>query len=174
MAPRPISPRLHGILDYATGAEMLLLPTLLGTGGSRSGRFLRVAGLAHIAGAALTDTEVGVAKVLPFKTHLKIDMVHAPLLATTPWLLRTSGEGVRHWLPQLLFAANDALVTALTQGSEVAVQETAATVADAAPTSGSAGADGEVKLSPPDPNAAVMPDGAEANDGIGARTIGDL
>ena len=30
----------------------------------------------------------------------------------------------------------------------------------------------EPDLSPPDPKSAVMPDGAEANDGIGARTIG--
>ena len=30
----------------------------------------------------------------------------------------------------------------------------------------------EPELSPPDPKNAVMPDGAEANDGIGARTIG--
>jgi hypothetical protein len=31
----------------------------------------------------------------------------------------------------------------------------------------------EPNLSPPDPKTAVMPDGAEANDKIGARTIGD-
>jgi len=31
----------------------------------------------------------------------------------------------------------------------------------------------EPDLSPPDPKTAVMPDGAEANDAIGARTIGD-
>ena len=30
----------------------------------------------------------------------------------------------------------------------------------------------EPNLSPPDPKSAVMPDGAEANDKIGARTIG--
>ena len=30
----------------------------------------------------------------------------------------------------------------------------------------------EPDLSPPDPKSAVMPDGAEANDAIGARTIG--
>jgi threonine/homoserine/homoserine lactone efflux protein len=38
----------------------------------------------------------------------------------------------------------------------------------AAPTQTSA----EPDLSPPDPKSAVMPDGAEANDAIGARTIG--
>ena len=31
----------------------------------------------------------------------------------------------------------------------------------------------EPDLSPPDPKSAVMPDGAEANEAIGARTIGD-
>lgn len=31
----------------------------------------------------------------------------------------------------------------------------------------------EPDLSPPDPKSAVMPDGAEANEKIGARTIGD-
>ena len=37
----------------------------------------------------------------------------------------------------------------------------------------SQGTAAEPDLSPPDPKNAVMPDGAEANDKIGARTIGD-
>jgi hypothetical protein len=47
----------------------------------------------------------------------------------------------------------------------------------AAPTTGTTAATApgseEPNLSPPDPKSAVMPDGADANDAIGARTIGD-
>lgn len=39
-------------------------------------------------------------------------------------------------------------------------------------TTATASGGGEPDLSPPDPKNAVMPDGAEANDAIGARTIG--
>ena len=40
------------------------------------------------------------------------------------------------------------------------------------PTTATASGGAEPDLSQPDPKNAVMPDGAEANDGIGARTIG--
>jgi hypothetical protein len=160
MARRPISPRLHGIIDYATGAELLVLPSVLRISGSRAGRVLRVAGLAHLAYAALTDYELGLVKRLPFRTHLALDAAGAGGLLAAPWLLGAREDGLRHWLPLVLVGLNEAAVTALTDP-------------------GGGGAPGpapemprEVELSPPDPSAAVMPDGAEANEEMGARTVG--
>jgi hypothetical protein len=168
MASRPISPRLHGILDYATGAQLLVLPSLLRLGGSRSARVLRAAGVAHLAYAAVTDYELGLVKRLPFRTHLAIDAAGAGTLIAAPWLLGTKREGLRHWLPQLLAGLNDAVVTALTDPSGAGA---GGATGGAGASAGASGMPREVELSPPDPAAAVMPDGAEANEGMGARTI---
>ena len=191
MAQRPISPRLHGILDYTTGAQLLALPALLRTGGSRSGRALRVAGVAHLAYAALTRYEVGLVKVLPFRAHLALDAAGSAGLVAAPWLLGVRDRGLRHWLPLVVAGLNDAVVTALTDptgaggddagatsgGTAVEVPPTAPDTSDAAAPSSAAAqatarAGDEVQLSPPDPKAAVMPEGAEANLGMGARTVG--
>ncbi|HWT94003.1 MAG TPA: hypothetical protein VN238_13450 [Solirubrobacteraceae bacterium] len=171
MPSRPISSRVHGILDYAVGAKLLVLPSLLGTGGTRSGRLLRAAGAGHIAYAALTKYELGVAKVLPFRAHLAIDAASAGGMLAAPWLLGLRSEGARQWLPPLLVGLNNAVVTALTDPTGAGAGADVADSAAASPTDlAKAGAD--VPLSKPDPAKAVMPEGAEANDEIGARTIG--
>lgn len=114
---RPISSRLHGILDYATAAQLIAMPSLLGTGGSRSGLALRAAGVAYLASAATTRYELGLVKLLPFPAHLALDVVGSAGLAAAPFLLGTRDEGVRHWLPHVLFGANDIAVAALTDPS---------------------------------------------------------
>jgi hypothetical protein len=175
MPSRPISSRVHGIIDYATGVQLLVLPALLGIGGSRSSRVLRIAGLGHLAYAALTRYELGIVKKLPFRTHLALDAAGAAGLVAAPWLLGTRREGVRHWLPQVVVGLNEAVVTALTDPAGQGVGAPASSDAgtpSAGATPSAPDAAVEPTLSPPDPKAAVMPDGAEANDAIGARTIG--
>ena len=93
MPSGPISSRVHGMLDLAVGAKLLVLPSLLGTGGTRSGRLLRAAGAGTIAYAALTKYELGVAKVLPFRAHLAIDAASAGGMLAAPWLLGLRSEG---------------------------------------------------------------------------------
>jgi hypothetical protein len=181
MAERPISPHLHGILDYATGAQLLMLPSVLRISGSRSSRVLRAAGIGHLVYAAVTKYDVGLVKLLPFRAHLALDAIGSAGLITAPWLLGTRKDGMRHWLPQVMVGLNDAIVTALTDpdGEGAASPAPDAAVAPAVENTSDASsgrtqetAAAEPTLSPPDPSAAVMPDGAEANDAIGARTVG--
>jgi hypothetical protein len=171
MAPKPITPRLHGILDYTTGAELLAAPALLGLGGTRTGRLLRAAGAGHIAYSLLTKYELGVAKVLPYKAHLAIDAIAAAGLAAAPWLLGTKTDGVKGIAAPLYFGLFEAAAVALSdRASDQVAQAPGQPLVQTE--DGPKAADGEVKLSPPDPKNAVMPDGAEANAAMGARTIG--
>src|SRR4051812_45555668 len=75
MARHPISSRLHGILDYTTGATLIAAPAALGLGGTAAGRILRGAGAGHAGYAALTRYELGVVKVIPYRAHLAMDAV---------------------------------------------------------------------------------------------------
>jgi hypothetical protein len=197
MAARPISSQVHGILDYTTGATLTALPALLGIGGTRAGRVLRAAGLTTVAYSALTRYELGAAKVLPYRGHLALDAVAAAGLAAAPFLLGTRDEGPRHWVPHVALGVFELGAVALSDpaggGADLPADaapapSTTAPTAPAAP----AAAGATTALGEPAPGAGpaafdvaadahrertertevVMPDGVEANAGIGARTIG--
>ncbi len=112
---RPISPRLHGVLDYATATQLLALPTLLRTAGDPSGRVLQAAGAAYLGTAATTRYDLGLVKLLPFRAHLALDAVGAAGLAAAPFLLGARSKGPRHWVPHVAVAATEVLVVALTR-----------------------------------------------------------
>jgi hypothetical protein len=61
--PTPVTSKIHGFLDYMTGAQLQLVPD----------RHLRIAGAIHAAYSLLTDYELGVVKVIPYRAHLLLD-----------------------------------------------------------------------------------------------------
>lgn len=65
---RPISPRAHGALDYATVAATLLAPRLLGFPGRAARASYLLAG-GYGALSALTDYPLGVRRTVPFRAH---------------------------------------------------------------------------------------------------------
>ena len=111
--PTPISTRLHGVLDYVTGATLIAAPSLLGLGGTRAGAAMRVAGVGHALYSLVTDYELGVAKLVPMRAHLAADAVGAVGLAVAPWLLGEADEGADHWLPHLVLGVYELGAVAL-------------------------------------------------------------
>lgn len=170
MPTRPISPRAHGVLDYVTGATLVAAPSVLGLDGTRAGRALRAAGATHTGYSVLTKYQLGAVRVLPFRAHLALDGVGAVGLAASPWVFGFSSErrrrrrgvrrrslGLRAWLPHVALGLYELGTVALTRRTgDPVVEETLASSTPA-------------PASSPD---VVMPDGAEANASIGARTIG--
>ena len=80
---KPLSPRAHVGLDYAWGATLLTLPHLLRLSG-RARAFFGLFGALALAVNALTDTPLGVRRVIPFRTHRVIDLATDPLYALLP------------------------------------------------------------------------------------------
>jgi hypothetical protein len=113
MTRRPISSRLHGVLDYTTGAALVAAPAALGLRGTTAGRILSVAGAGHAGYAALTRYELGVVKVLPYRAHLMIDAAAAVGLAASPWVFGTARRGRAHWLPHVALAVYELTAVAL-------------------------------------------------------------
>jgi hypothetical protein len=157
MGARPISPRLHGVLDYLTAADLIVAPSLLGIADKPSGRILRAAGATHAAYSLLTRYPLGPVKVLPFRAHLALDAAAAAGLAAAPWVLGTARKGPRHWLPHLAFGLYELGAVALSDPSGNDAEQDVSARSDPKP------------ASHPE---TVVPDGAEANAAIGARTIG--
>src|SRR3712207_82349 len=101
MPRRPISPTLHGVLDYVTGATLVAAPKGLGLSGTAAGRALRLAGVTNTAYSLVTRYPLGVRGLLPYRGHLAPDAVSAGGLIASPWLTGAAKEGRRHWLPHV-------------------------------------------------------------------------
>lgn len=107
--------RIHGVVDYATGALLLAAPNLLGFLDRRSTAMFRIAGGSALAYSLLTDYELGLYKKLPMPAHLALDAGTGVLLAVSPWRLGYAKRGVREWLPAVLIGAGEIAAAALTE-----------------------------------------------------------
>jgi len=97
---RFISTHTHGILDYIVGVALIVAPWLFRFADSGAETWVPVAlGAAALVYSLLTRYELGVVKLIPFKTHLTFDFISGVLLATSPWIF-----GFAHivYLPHLL------------------------------------------------------------------------
>ncbi len=84
---RFIPTRVHGLLDYSTGALLGAAPWLLGFARGGAETWVPVAlGGGAIAYSLLTDYELGVSPVIGMPTHLLLDGMSGALLAASPWL----------------------------------------------------------------------------------------
>ncbi len=84
---RIISTRTHGVLDYAVGALLIVVPYILGFADGTAAQWVpQLLGLVAIGGALMTDYELGVMRVIPMPVHLMIDIGSGVLLALSPWL----------------------------------------------------------------------------------------
>jgi hypothetical protein len=77
----------HGVIDYLTASTLIALPRIFGLRGKLAS-MLTAVGLGTITYSLLTRYELGVLKVLPFKTHLKLDAMNGALMTTAPLLFR--------------------------------------------------------------------------------------
>ena len=100
--PRPISSSLHGATDYTVGAALLTaFPKLADIEGTPSVRQVRIAGAIHAGYSTLTDYELGILKLIPFKAHLALDAIGALALAATPFVTGQYKKGRRQWVPHV-------------------------------------------------------------------------
>ena len=89
LIPRPT----HAILDYVYGATALALPKAAQFDGDEAARGVATAmGVGAIASSMTTEYEGGVVPMVPFNTHLKLDIGSALLALASPWLLGFSNN----------------------------------------------------------------------------------
>jgi hypothetical protein len=94
---RPINPRVHGILDYATVAIFLNAPMVLGFSGTPSAVLYWLAGI-HLLMTGLTDFPYGMFKVIPFRVHAALDVLAGVFLLVAPWIFGFAEEsGARNF-----------------------------------------------------------------------------
>lgn len=90
--PKVISPRVHAIIDYAVAGSFLLMGGLFWKNNKRASVGAFMIGSTLVAQSLCTDYPGGVAHLISFQTHGKLDTGMAGLMASLPDLLGFKGE----------------------------------------------------------------------------------
>ena len=128
---RFIPTRVHGYLDYAMGALLIVSPWLFGFADGGAAQWIPVVlGVGALAYSLLTDYELGAIRTIPMGTHLLLDLLSGALLAVSPWLF---GFDERVWVPHLILGLLEvgAALTTRKTPYEDRLTPTAPTAADA-------------------------------------------
>jgi hypothetical protein len=108
--PKVISPKTHAIIDYATAGSFILAGVLLMRKKHKKAAIgALVCGIAEATTAMLTDYPGGVAKLISFPTHGKIDYGKGGLIMAMPNLLGFDDKS-----PAVFFRMQSLAITAVT------------------------------------------------------------
>src|SRR5947209_7024187 len=108
---------VHGILDYVAGLALVFAPNIFGFAGAGGAAEAvpRVLGVAVLLMALLTDYELGLIKLIPFKAHKTIDIVAGIYLALSPWIHGFSDLPANAWVPHVIVGAMVLIISLLSQ-----------------------------------------------------------
>jgi hypothetical protein len=88
------------MLDYGMGLLLIVAPWLFGFADGGPEMWIPILlGAGTIAYSLITDYELGMARVIPMRTHLMLDLAGGLLLAVSPWLFGFADDV---WLPHLV------------------------------------------------------------------------
>jgi hypothetical protein len=105
------STKTHGVLDYLTAGQLLIMPRMLGWSAGVT-MLLNSLALSTLGYSLLTRYELGPFNVLPMKAHLALDGMSGALLCAAPLLFPKESTGVKAALVGLgLFEITAALTT---------------------------------------------------------------
>lgn len=108
-----VARRIHGMLDYFVGIGLIFAPHIFGfaTGGPEQAVPVFL-GATAIIYSLFTNYELGAVKLLPFRAHLGLDLVHGIVLASSPWVF---GFAERVWVPHLILGCVELAVVSLSR-----------------------------------------------------------
>jgi SPW repeat len=90
---KPISARVHGVLDYTTVVGFLNAPMVFGFSGTPAAVAYWLAGI-HLLMTGCTDFPLGFFKLIPFRIHGAIELVAGIFLIVAPWIYGFAGDNV--------------------------------------------------------------------------------
>lgn len=89
----PISPGVHGILDYVLGVTLVAAPFVLGFDSDTATTVCVVAGVAELGVAMSTAWSRGLIKLIPPAVHGVIDYIFVIALIAAPFIFGFTDDG---------------------------------------------------------------------------------
>ena len=83
---KPITPRVHGMIDYSTSAMIAAAPAMLNLPKPATALFTTLAAT-YTGISAFTNYPLSVKRAIPFKAHGAAELVSALALPALPWVL---------------------------------------------------------------------------------------
>ena len=83
---KPISPRIHGMIDYTTSAAVAAAPAMMKMPKPATALFETLAAT-YTGISAFTDYPLSVTRAIPFKAHGAAELISAIALPAMPWVL---------------------------------------------------------------------------------------
>ena len=100
MSNKPITPAIHGAIDYFFGITLLTVPPLIGCS-KKAIRYYRILGAEVILYGAITKQPLSAWPLIPMKTHRSIDVANLAelaLLTCSKEIRRNSNASIFTWL----------------------------------------------------------------------------
>lgn len=110
--PKVVSPKAHAIIDYITAGSFLLAGMLFWKRNKRAALGALVCAGADLTLSLLTDYPGGVASVISFPTHCKIDLGLAAMAAEMPRFMKFEDDAEKKFF--LMQGAGIITITNLT------------------------------------------------------------
>lgn len=102
---RPITSRMHAMLDYPLAAVLIASPWIFGfddEGGAAVAVPVAIGAIALLQ-SLITDWELSLADIIALPMHLRMDMLAGVVLAASPFVFGFSDEGSEAWIPHVVF-----------------------------------------------------------------------
>ena len=88
---KPISPTMHGVLDYATSAAVAVAPHAMRFP-KPAKRMYESLALGYAGLSAMTNYPLSAKRAVPFRVHGAAELAIAAVLPAMPWVLGFSGH----------------------------------------------------------------------------------
>src|SRR5215212_7468220 len=101
---KPITTKVHGMLDYPVGLLLLFAPNLFGfaDAGEAAVWVPRLIGIVTLVQSFFTRYELGAVKALSMRMHLMNDYIAGAFLTASPFLFGFYRLEQRMWLPHVV------------------------------------------------------------------------
>ena len=116
-----IPSKTHAVIDYVVGVLLLAAPYILGFANGGPAQIVPMAlGAGTILYSLLTRYELSIAKLIPYRVHLVIDLLAGVVLLASPWLFDFADV---IWWPHVAVGIAEMAVVAMSWGSADASDE---------------------------------------------------
>ena len=116
-----VNSRAHGVIDYVVGVALIIAPYLFGFADDEPARNAAwIVGGGSLLSSLFTAYELSIAKIIPYRVHLGLDVAAGIFLAASPWLMNFADRIV---VPHLVVGLLEIGVALMSRSSVAGVDD---------------------------------------------------